>query len=197
MVLATSHTKKNDPVVDIILLHTLRPTQLEIAAAKDEQSRNKIADFIPIKITSLLSPKLLEVLTEDVQQSRFDLNTPLLSLENMVEPDAWAAIQAGVARLTKLCEASKQTGVDLLFDAEQSYRQPAVHMFVWHLMSLYNRDGASIVYDTFQMYIASKVSLDISTLFIYSDARNVALMLSASLHKRNFSVCCRDTSVSI
>jgi len=52
---------------------------------------------------------------------------------------------------------SQRTGVRLLFDAEQSYRQPAVHYFAWQLMKTFN-NNAPIVYDTFQMYMKNKVS---------------------------------------
>eukprot|EP00435_Cladocopium_sp_Y103_P013390 s91_g3.t1 len=68
------------------------------------------------------------------------------------DPEASEALQ----RLRRLCQAretaAKSAAIPLLLDAEQSDRQPAVHLLARHLQAEFNVKEP-IVYDTIQMYL--------------------------------------------
>ncbi|CAK9117718.1 unnamed protein product [Durusdinium trenchii] len=108
------------------------------------------AAFMPIKLTSILSPALLERWTAVVQ----DGSQP---------PEDWhleEEVAAALQRLRRICEAAKDAAIPLLLDAEQSGRQPAVHLLARQLQREFNTEEP-IVYDTVQMYLkASPQRLD-------------------------------------
>lgn len=113
------------------------------------------AAFMPLKLTALLSPGLLERLTVLIE-----LGDGADPLENLSAEDSRLFHEA-TERLSQLCEVARKHKVSLLLDAEQSNRQPAVHLFARELQRRFNIDGAIVVYDTFQMYLrASQVRLD-------------------------------------
>ncbi|CAL1135816.1 unnamed protein product, partial [Cladocopium goreaui] len=105
------------------------------------------AAFMPIKLTSLLSPALLERITLEVNHDpNAERGMGWQAWQD--EPEAADALQ----RLRCLCEAAKSLAIPLLLDAEQSDRQAAVHLLARHLQAEFNVQEP-IVYDTIQMYL--------------------------------------------
>jgi hypothetical protein len=80
--------------------------QLERAATRDGSGRS-LADFVPIKITSLLSPTMLEGITADVVAGKYPIETPLMGLRAVVTPETWALVEDGIGRLAKLCHKAR------------------------------------------------------------------------------------------
>merc|ERR1712232_331325 len=102
------------------------------------------AAFMPVKLTALVSPALLERLTA--------LGTLVGGVEQLAEKDR-SLLNAALARLGRLCAVARDCGVPLLLDAEQSHRQPAVHLIARELQREFNAGGAVVVYDTLQIYL--------------------------------------------
>ncbi|KAG6617764.1 Proline oxidase [Phytophthora cinnamomi] len=63
-----------------------------------------------------------------------------------------------IARLESLANDAAERGVKLMVDAEQTYMQPAIDHLTLNLQRKYNRDGADVIYNTFQCYL--KMSSD-------------------------------------
>ena len=55
----------------------------------------------------------------------------------------------------QLCRLSKERGVKLLFDAEQTAVQRTIDSWTMYFMREYNKDGAALVYGTYQAYLRS------------------------------------------
>jgi len=116
------------------------------------------AAFMPVKVTALASPAMLEDFTQHIHQHGTSHSTPL--------PDTTAhLLEASLGNLRLLCEASRKAGIPVLFDAEQSYRQPAVDHIAVELMKEFNVQGMPpLVYNTYQMYLKDaldRVRLDV------------------------------------
>mmetsp|Transcript_75973 Transcript_75973/g.180708 ORF Transcript_75973/g.180708 Transcript_75973/m.180708 type:complete len:428 (-) Transcript_75973:20-1303(-) len=109
------------------------------------------ASFMPVKLTSLLSPGLLEAMTTEMESEGSFLHMPRHQLSTLQQQQLDEALE----RLERLCQEADRCGIPLLLDAEQSPRQPAVHTIAAHLMRLYNKAGKVVVYDTMQMYLRS------------------------------------------
>lgn len=105
------------------------------------------AAFMPIKLTALVSPSLLEQVTSSIASGAPE---PLACLDGE-ERARW---DAGLERLRGICRAARDSRVALLLDAEQSGRQPAVHLLARELQSEFNR-GTAVVFDTLQMYLSA------------------------------------------
>ncbi|KAI9906042.1 hypothetical protein PsorP6_013881 [Peronosclerospora sorghi] len=63
-----------------------------------------------------------------------------------------------IARLESLANEAAERGVKLMVDAEQTYMQPAIDHLTLNLQRKYNREGADVIYNTFQCYL--KMSSD-------------------------------------
>lgn len=112
------------------------------------------AAFVPIKLTALVSPSLLERITraeQDAPGPDAAVGDPSAGLS----ADDARLVEEALARLAKICEAARDCGVPVLCDAEQSARQPAVHLLARQLQRRFNAGGAVVVYDTLQMYLQS------------------------------------------
>jgi len=102
--------------------------------------------FMPLKLTALLSPALLEDITKELETDP--------DAVQKLHPKDQEKLREAILRLSSLCETARDCGVSLLVDAEQSNRQPAVHLVVRELQREFNK-GQSVIYDTFQMYLCS------------------------------------------
>lgn len=138
----------------------------EDAAAWDENARRKAemmrtvakalgsnAGFMPLKLTALVSPSLLEriaVLPMDATVARVPHDWI-----SMLPDDDGTLVRAALERLRSLCQVARECGLALLLDAEQSNRQSAVHMLARELQGEFNQGKSVIVYDTLQMYLTS------------------------------------------
>jgi len=102
------------------------------------------ASFVPVKVTALASPEMLERVTEVIQKEGRDAARAQFS--------EW--FESTTASLSPLGEAAMQTGIPVLLDAEQTHRQPAVDLLALALSKRYNLPGRrAAVYNTYQMYL--------------------------------------------
>lgn len=117
------------------------------------------AAFMPVKLTALMSPTLLERIT--AQESLLRRSTPGCPVQEVdaqlregLGPEDIQLLDASLLRLRLLCVAARECDVSLLLDAEQSGRQPAVHFIARHLQREFNPRGSPpVVFDTLQMYL--------------------------------------------
>ena len=135
--------------------------------------------FVPVKMTSLISPTLLERLTDGVERHAAASSvgaaaagaaaggSPLPPGLPTLDEAADAAeldgaherteLTSAMARLRTLCDGARAVGVPLLLDAEQTHRQPAIRLIARTLSAEFNREGGAgaqpLVYDTHQAYL--------------------------------------------
>lgn len=111
--------------------------------------------FVPVKLTALISPALLERLAAAVEA---EPRARSWGMEEAVaaaglSPTEHAELRVSIDGLRSLCLAGAEAGVGLLLDAEQTHRQPAIHLLARDLMREYNRNGRAVVHDTHQAYL--------------------------------------------
>jgi len=127
------------------------------------------ARFVPVKLTALGSPLLLEEMTSVMHHTA---QATAGSCANMVDPrprmseEGLEQLEGFLGRLRELCKASRSSGIPLLLDAEQSHRQPAIDFIARQMCMEFNRPSPSgseetgtrdvTVYNTFQMYLKGK-----------------------------------------
>lgn len=129
--------------------------------------------FMPVKMTGLVAPTLLERLTDGVRRVESRTETrPSSSSETCVAvsavvelPEAAAAaalsdaeqteLTTAVERMRSLCDGASSSGVSLLLDAEQWHRQPAIRLLARTLAAEFNATPGKppLVYDTHQAYL--------------------------------------------
>ena len=121
--------------------------------------------FVPLKLTALMSPSLLERLTIGVAAA----DEAVAAAPEALDADAALALAADAAKLSsaerhelansraimrELCVGARGAGIGLLLDAEQSPRQPAIRLIARSLAAEFNRPPhAPLVYDTHQCYL--------------------------------------------
>lgn len=138
--------------------------------------------FVPVKMTGLISPTLLERLTEGIERhaaasgnsirggdtasgsggANGTLPLALPTLEEAANAAGLdgeserAELSSAMARLRTLCDGASEVGVPLLLDAEQTHRQPGIRLIARTLSAEFNRSGVGatpLVYDTHQAYL--------------------------------------------
>jgi len=62
-----------------------------------------------------------------------------------------------VARVRSICAAAAETGVPVMFDAEESWMQPAADALSLEMMKVHNKDKV-LVYNTLQMYRHDRIA---------------------------------------
>ncbi|KAI1912818.1 proline dehydrogenase [Ophidiomyces ophidiicola] len=70
------------------------------------------------------------------------------ALETGQEPDEFMA-----DALEQICASAKKQDIKLLFDAEHHTQKMGIDTWTLDLMQRYNRDGQTVVYNTYQMYL--------------------------------------------
>ncbi|KAG7400317.1 hypothetical protein PHYBOEH_006257 [Phytophthora boehmeriae] len=78
--------------------------------------------------------------------------------EKPLSDDEKTQLRNMISRLESLANEAAERGVKLMVDAEQTYMQPAIDHLTLNLQRAYNRDGADVIYNTFQCYL--KMSSD-------------------------------------
>merc|ERR1712023_616921 len=91
--------------------------------------------FVPVKATALISPALLESMTQKIfDSSEYNRmgNNGMSYLDVEVDPrpmmtqDELALLESALALMSQLCTVASELRLPLLLDAEQSNRQPAI-----------------------------------------------------------------------
>jgi len=109
--------------------------------------------FVPFKATSIMSPVLLERMTEIMMASPewcsvLEDPTEHLSLEDQL------LLKSAEENMLALCQTAADTGIGLWMDAEQSHRQPAMDLLARRLMRRFNKPLAEpVIFNTYQMYL--------------------------------------------
>jgi hypothetical protein len=112
------------------------------------------AAFMPVKLTALLSPALLERMTQKTSAG-MDHEAMMCDPREGLEISDRELLETALGRLRQLCTVARECRVPLLLDAEQTDRQPAVHALARLLQQEFNVDGQIVIYDTLQMYLKS------------------------------------------
>mmetsp|Transcript_29377 Transcript_29377/g.57234 ORF Transcript_29377/g.57234 Transcript_29377/m.57234 type:complete len:367 (+) Transcript_29377:2-1102(+) len=114
--------------------------------------------FVPIKITALASPHLLEKMTASIT-SKADWEHSQVDPLPSLSPDEKDLADAALHNLNAICEMAKDAGISVLLDAEQSNRQPAIEYLANRVMAQHNTCAGSppVVYNTFQMYLKGSI----------------------------------------
>ncbi|KAE9355191.1 Proline dehydrogenase 1 [Phytophthora fragariae] len=117
----------------------------QLFAELDQSSGDGVIDYVDW--VSFLDPFDLTMgpLTQFIEEEPLSDNEKT-QLRNMI------------ARLESLANDAAERGVKLMVDAEQTYMQPAIDHLTLNLQRKYNRDGADVIYNTFQCYL--KMSSD-------------------------------------
>jgi len=110
--------------------------------------------FIPLKVTSLMSPRLLETVTSVVVKDATwvgKLSDAVLSELREEDSQLWLSSEQ---RLRHLCNVAREVGVSVWMDAEQSHRQPAIDILAQRLMREFNTNGQPpVLFNTYQLYL--------------------------------------------
>eukprot|EP01083_Nonionella_stella_P013018 36758_1 len=111
---------------------------------------SKSVCFVPLKLSGLCSPVLLEEMTHILNMEKpLDRDpTPFMS-ETQKE-----LLESTITRLVDICEHAKKKAIGVWLDAEQYPRQPAVNYLSRRLMQQFNTGGDTIfLYNTYQCYL--------------------------------------------
>eukprot|EP00040_Diaphanoeca_grandis_P017325 m.90170 g.90170 ORF g.90170 m.90170 type:complete len:475 (+) comp26371_c0_seq2:150-1574(+) len=109
--------------------------------------------FVPLKITALVSPKLLEEMNAILTRHPNHLHTTIDPRANM-SVEMMSQLNTAITNLSNLCDIAQSVDLPLLLDAEQSNRQHALDFISSILMEKYNKHvDRPIVYNTYQMYM--------------------------------------------
>eukprot|EP00041_Stephanoeca_diplocostata_P018316 m.382816 g.382816 ORF g.382816 m.382816 type:complete len:478 (+) comp20976_c0_seq19:186-1619(+) len=120
--------------------------------------------FVPVKITALASPSMLEEMTSLIESFPAH-NKRLVDPRPMMSASSNALLERSVQNLSTLCAKARELNLPLLLDAEQSHRQPAIDYISSVLMRKYNVSDPPVVYNTYQMYMQNaeeRITRDIS-----------------------------------
>jgi hypothetical protein len=109
--------------------------------------------YVPIKVTALASPALLETMTAAIvahpDEAWLDAEAdPTAALDGA----ECALLASALDNLGSLCEEAARVGVPLLLDAEQSHRQPAIDYLARRLMRRFNGQRP-VLFNTYQLYL--------------------------------------------
>ena len=113
--------------------------------------------FVPIKLTSLVAPYMLERLTEGLHAATSCTDDVADGIETVagaagLSDAELAELNHSVDGLRELCSGAAHAGIPILLDAEQTHRQPAIRLIARELAREFNT-GSPLVYDTHQAYL--------------------------------------------
>jgi len=139
------------------------------------QAKELEISFIPVKISSLTSPMLLEHISDLICHQQIDPsiqlnwnpnpvskasrlpfslpNSPSSSSPVPLSPEELNEMSLVMKRLNRICEVASKLNVGILIDAEQSFRQNGIDFFALQLSRLYNKNNRVVVYNTYQQYL--------------------------------------------
>lgn len=111
--------------------------------------------FIPIKLTALVSSKVLETITkfqESNSSSSSSHRTGAKRIEDILNEDELIAYHAGISRIKQLCSVCRTLQIGILLDAEQSFRQPGIEYMYKAIAREFNKVNP-VIWNTYQMYL--------------------------------------------
>ncbi len=111
-------------------------SEIQKTILKAAQSAESIP-FSVFKVSGIASVELLE----KVQEFPEDLEG--------FEMEAFDRVKN---RIKLLCQLASENNVRIFFDAEESWIQDIIDQLCYDMMEMYNRNGQTIVYNTYQMY---------------------------------------------
>ncbi len=156
-------TLKDRHNVHTILDHSTEESESE--GAMNENLKNKIellhkiaasqvsshVKFIPIKLTALVSSKVLEKITKSHEEHTMS-NSDAKCIEEILDEDELKTYHAGISRIKQLCSASCEVKIGILLDAEQSHRQPGIEFIYKEIAGEFNT-VKPVIWNTYQMYL--------------------------------------------
>lgn len=115
--------------------------------------------YVAIKLTSLGIQSTLFKLSKIINEQPYSCNALQIIKENSDKftSEEIKFASSSLQRLDKILQLLEKKNVRILFDAEQTYYQPAISRIVMDYMHIYNR-SKPIVHNTYQNYL--KVSFD-------------------------------------
>eukprot|EP00927_Polykrikos_kofoidii_P078897 TRINITY_DN75698_c0_g1_i1.p1 TRINITY_DN75698_c0_g1~~TRINITY_DN75698_c0_g1_i1.p1 ORF type:complete len:486 (-),score=60.61 TRINITY_DN75698_c0_g1_i1:244-1701(-) len=112
-----------------------------------------IVSFVPFKATSIMSPALLERMSEIVLGFE-DWYSSIVDPIPHLSEDEMRLFQEAENNLAALCSSAKACGISLWLDAEQSHRQPAIDVLARRMMRRFNIAGCKpVLFNTYQLYL--------------------------------------------
>ena len=112
---------------------------------------------IPIKVTALVSPKLLESMTSVLVTSYGEKYLDHdVDIEQDLNENDRKLLENAVYNLRDLCDEAKRMGISVALDAEQSHRQAAIDYIANRLMESCNQKDEGrrpVLYNTIQCYM--------------------------------------------
>lgn len=166
-----------------------RQANLRLRVTLLETISNELAGrvaFVPIKVTALVDPALLERVSADLAETAV-----LAEVMGQEEPpEVWFTdvletyeerqqFHESLTMIYELGKAAQARGLSLLLDAEQSHQQPAIDLLARELMREFNAPGQPpVFYHTFQMYLSDA---DTRLAREIEHARNAGFVLAVKL----------------
>ena len=119
--------------------------------------------YVPLKVTGLISPLLLEQLSVGIRRAAASASSPhtlpdgLDEAADAAQLDSSESAQLSVSldRMRSLCDVAADVNVGLLLDAEQNHRQPAIRLLARTLALEFNASVSRppLLFDTHQTYL--------------------------------------------
>jgi len=112
--------------------------------------------FVPVKVTALASPALLEAMTRHIHAAGDGYLDAEVDPRTQLSAEEAELLGSALENMGELCAEAQRLRLPVLFDAEQSHRQPAIDFVCRRLQARFNRcEGGAppVVYNTFQMYM--------------------------------------------
>eukprot|EP00300_Choanocystis_sp_HF-7_P013218 c18208_g1_i2.p1 GENE.c18208_g1_i2~~c18208_g1_i2.p1 ORF type:complete len:310 (-),score=46.44 c18208_g1_i2:407-1336(-) len=117
-----------------------------------KSSLHSQAPFVPLKITALCSPEVLEAISRHIT-SRPEWTSNWTENNGWIPQPLQLDFESLVTRVTELGVEARESGIGLLLDAEQNHLQPAVDALAIRVMQNVNTNAQLTVYNTYQMYL--------------------------------------------
>jgi proline dehydrogenase len=98
-------------------------------------------------------------------------------------------------RINTLADLAQKNKVGLMFDAEQTYFQPAIDSIVLQVMKKYNRKshgGSALIYQTYQMYLKDSFDRLVQD---YTESKRFGFYFGAKLVRGAYMVSERQRSI--
>ena len=139
-------------------------TNTKVISGLIETASQLGAKYIPLKVTSLTSPELLERMSDLLVEKQSNPNLDLSSWESFKATSSSSSkvkqlsseelneLKELMTRLKDICSVASKNKISILMDAEQTFRQPAIDYLAIELSKTFNRTFP-LLYNTYQLYL--------------------------------------------